>query len=218
MADEEVDYDDFEESDGRGPSTTEADEDLEATEMQRKIEEMDNELADITAKESAVEGKLSEVAGSMDEHSIYIGQVDYSATAEELRAHFAPCGTINRVTIGTDKFTGHAKGFAYIEFTDKDAVDQALKLDDTPFKGRQLKVTPKRANQAPAFGSSERGGRGGGRGGFRGGGRGGYGGRGSGGFRGGGGGYRGGGGRGGGYRGGRGGGRGRGRGYAPSYY
>ena len=45
---------------------------------------------------------------------MYIGQVDYSATAEELRAHFAPCGTINRVTIKTDSCSGSA-GYAYIE-------------------------------------------------------------------------------------------------------
>ena len=40
----------------------------------------------------------------------YVGQVDYEATPEELRAHFAACGTINRVTILCDKFTGHPKG------------------------------------------------------------------------------------------------------------
>ncbi|RYH29778.1 hypothetical protein EON65_07325 [archaeon] len=40
----------------------------------------------------------------------YVGQVDYQATPEELQAHFAPCGTINRVTIICDKITGQAKG------------------------------------------------------------------------------------------------------------
>ena len=40
----------------------------------------------------------------------YVGQVDYEATPEELQAHFAPCGTINRVTIICDRVTGHAKG------------------------------------------------------------------------------------------------------------
>jgi polyadenylate-binding protein 2 len=40
----------------------------------------------------------------------YVGQVDYEATPEELRAHFCPCGTINRITIMCDKITGHAKG------------------------------------------------------------------------------------------------------------
>ena len=44
----------------------------------------------------------------------YVGQVDYEATAEELRAHFASCGTINRVTIICDKITGSAKGYLII--------------------------------------------------------------------------------------------------------
>ena len=44
----------------------------------------------------------------------YVGQVDYEATAEELRAHFASCGTINRVTIICDKITGLAKGYFII--------------------------------------------------------------------------------------------------------
>lgn len=38
------------------------------------------------------------------------GQVDYGATPEEIQAHFQSCGTINRVTILCDKFTGHPKG------------------------------------------------------------------------------------------------------------
>lgn len=37
-------------------------------------------------------------------------QVDYGATAEELEAHFHGCGSVNRVTILCDKYTGHPKG------------------------------------------------------------------------------------------------------------
>lgn len=37
-------------------------------------------------------------------------QVDYGATPEEIQQHFQACGTINRVTILCDKFTGHPKG------------------------------------------------------------------------------------------------------------
>lgn len=43
-------------------------------------------------------------------HSIYVGQVDYSSTPEELLAHFESCGTVERVTIVCDKFTGKPKG------------------------------------------------------------------------------------------------------------
>jgi RNA recognition motif. (a.k.a. RRM, RBD, or RNP domain) len=48
--------------------------------------------------------------------SVYVGQVDYSATPEELLAHFEACGTVERVTIVCDKMTGRPKGFAYLEF------------------------------------------------------------------------------------------------------
>lgn len=40
-------------------------------------------------------------------------QVDYGATAEELEAHFHGCGSVNRVTILCDKFTGHPKGYMF---------------------------------------------------------------------------------------------------------
>ena len=99
-----------------------------------------------------------------DLRSIYVGNVDYSATAQELEAHFHGCGSINRVTILCDKFSGHPKGFAYVEFGDKDSVQTAQALDDSLFKGRQIKVTPKRTNR-PGISTTDRVPRGGGRGG-----------------------------------------------------
>lgn len=108
-----------------------------------------------------------------DLRSIYVGNVDYSATAQELEAHFHGCGSINRVTILCDKFSGHPKGFAYVEFGDKDSVQTAQALDDSLFKGRQIKVVAKRTNR-PGISTTDRVPRGGGaRGGFRGRGRGG---------------------------------------------
>jgi hypothetical protein len=87
-------------------------------------------------------------------------QVDYSATPEELQAHFQACGTINRITILCDKFTGHPKGsvrrscclqrsvvsdvdfsrFAYVEFAESEFVDAAMALDNSLFRGRLIKV------------------------------------------------------------------------------
>merc|ERR1711871_1785042 len=92
------------------------------------------------------EKQITSAADSMDECSIYVGQVDYGATPEELKAHFSPCGTVNRVTIICDKYTKQPKGFAYEEFEDKSSVENALKLDDSTFKGRQIKISPKRQN------------------------------------------------------------------------
>lgn len=66
-------------------------------------------------------------------------QVDYACTPEEVQQHFQSCGTVNRVTILTDKF-GQPKGFAYVEFVEIDAVQNALILNETELHGRQLKV------------------------------------------------------------------------------
>ena len=68
-----------------------------------------------------------------------IFQVDYACTPEEVQQHFQASGTVNRVTILTDKF-GQPKGFAYVEFVEQDAVQQALQLNESELHGRQLKV------------------------------------------------------------------------------
>jgi RNA recognition motif-containing protein len=76
-----------------------------------------------------------------------IFQVDYGSTAEELEQHFHGCGALNRVTIICDKYSGQPKGFAYIEFTEKESVDAAIALDGSMFRDRQIKVMPKRTNK-----------------------------------------------------------------------
>ncbi|NWI77510.1 EPA2A protein, partial [Dryoscopus gambensis] len=89
-----------------------------------------------------------------DQRSIY---VDYGGTAEELESHFNSCGHINRVTILCDKFSGHPKGYAYIEFEEQSSVKAAVELDESVFRGRVIKVLPKRTNM-PGISSTDRGG------------------------------------------------------------
>ena len=182
MEEENLDYEEddgqYEEGGGEGETKDES-QDPEA--MKRRVEEMENELEKLTKMQQQVERQINTAADKIDENSIYIGQVDYEATIDELRVHFAPCGTLNRITIVCDPVTHHPKGYdslcpilfyylticvmivffhqflllffsitacyrtsccsyAYIEFADKEAVENALKLDDTLFKGRQLKV------------------------------------------------------------------------------
>ncbi|CAI5740459.1 unnamed protein product [Hyaloperonospora brassicae] len=139
--------------------------DAEIEDMKRRVREMEEEAAKLSEMQSEVESQMghsmssglndsggSNASGSapsaaqVEDTSIYIGQVDYGSTPEELQALFQSCGTINRVTILCDKFTGQPKGYAYIEFASRDAVESALLLNDTMFRGRQLKVTPKRMN------------------------------------------------------------------------
>jgi RNA recognition motif-containing protein len=91
-------------------------EDLEK--LQAEIERMEAEAARITQETQDIEkgeGASNSAATKADSIkrdgcSIYVGQVDYSATPEELLAHFEACGTVERVTIVCDKMTGKPKG------------------------------------------------------------------------------------------------------------
>eukprot|EP01066_Platyproteum_vivax_P004037 Platyproteum_vivax@DN15069_c0_g1_i1.p1 len=109
------------------------------------------------------DGGTDSDTGEVDRRSVYVGNVDYGSTPQELQDHFRACGQINRITIMVDRFTGHPKGFAYVEFADADSVKHAEVLNETIFRGRQIKVTPKRKNVP---GHTRGTGRGRGRGGF----------------------------------------------------
>lgn len=139
--------------------------------MKKRVKEMEEEAAKIEAIQTQYDSKLKGGAEGdgpeIDSRSIYVGGVDYSATKEDVEAVFQACGVVNRVTIPTDKYTG-PKGFAYVEFQSADAIANAMLLNGTEFKGRELKISPKRTNVP--FGDR---GRGRGRGAPRGGGRGG---------------------------------------------
>lgn len=84
-------------------------------------------------------------------HCVFLEQVDYAATGDQLSSHFSDCGTINRVTIMCNKATGQPKGFAYIEFQDHLAAQNALILNESTFLGRALKIVPKRTNVPAAY-------------------------------------------------------------------
>lgn len=131
--------------------------------MKRHVAEMEKEAAKLREMQSALEAEsagLQESKEDVDSRSIYVGNVDYATTPEELQAHFATCGNINRITILCDKFTGHPKGFAYVEFAEPNLVPQALVLNESEFRGRPLKVTPKRTNVPFMNGASRGRGRG----------------------------------------------------------
>ncbi len=142
-----------------------------------------------------------------ENNKLYVGNLPFASTAQDLEALFGQVGTVSVVEIIFDKFTGRSRGFAFVTLANGDEAQQAVeKFHGHQIEGRALAVNIARPREERPPGGGGFGG--GGRGGF-GGGRGGRGGFGGGrGGRGGGGGYRGGGGgdRGGGYRGDRGGG------------
>ncbi|KAL3650374.1 Polyadenylate-binding protein 2 [Castilleja foliolosa] len=121
----------------------EIEEEAEALRQRRaKVEKkIDGAMEEDPIDDSAAQAEKEEI----DSRSIYVGNVDYACTPEEVQQHFESCGTVNRVTILTDKF-GQPKGFAYVEFVDVQAVQNALPLNESELHGRQLKVSAKRTN------------------------------------------------------------------------
>ncbi|UZJ52952.1 hypothetical protein CBS101457_002272 [Exobasidium rhododendri] len=120
--------------------------------MKARVAEMEAEAAKLREmQEQAGDGMGSgdgsqamvlteEEKEEVDARSVYVGNVDYGATPEEIQQHFQSCGTINRITILCDKFTGHPKGFAYVEFADPSLVGNAMVMNESLFRGRLIKV------------------------------------------------------------------------------
>jgi RNA recognition motif-containing protein len=116
---------------------------------------------------------------------LYVGNLSFQTSSEELQQLFAQAGTVESATVVEDRDTGRSRGFGFVEMASKEEGEKAIQqFNGTDLNGRNLTVNEAR----PREDRGNRGG-GGGRGGF-GGNRGGGGGRGGGGYGGGGGGGR----------------------------
>jgi len=113
--------------------------------------------------------------------NIYVGNLTFQTTADDLRELFAQYGTVTSAQVVSDRDTGRSRGFGFVEMAD--GGDEAIAaLNGTQHGGRNLTVNEAkpREERPRSGGSGGRGGYGGGRGnsgGGGGGGRGGYGGR-----------------------------------------
>ena len=59
--------------------------------------------------------------------NIYVGNLPYSTTEDDLRNAFAQYGEVSTVNLITDKFSGQSKGFAFVEMDDNSSADAAIK-------------------------------------------------------------------------------------------
>jgi RNA recognition motif-containing protein len=85
---------------------------------------------------------------------LFVGNLPYEATEDELRAHFAQAGAVRSVFIPLDRETSRPRGFAFIEFeTSEQAVAAIGRLHQKPFKDRPLVVNEARPNEARPAGS-----------------------------------------------------------------
>ncbi|BAY25549.1 RNP-1 like RNA-binding protein [Calothrix sp. NIES-2100] len=89
--------------------------------------------------------------------SIYIGNLSYQVTEDDLKLAFAEYGTVNRVQLPTDRETGRPRGFAFVEM-ESDAQEAAAieALDGAEWMGRDLKVNKAkpREERSPSRGGS----------------------------------------------------------------
>ncbi|GMT00696.1 hypothetical protein PENTCL1PPCAC_22870, partial [Pristionchus entomophagus] len=158
----------LEEDEEQSSQISMSDNEPDIDELQRRMNEIEEEQAKLKQIQSEVDNSLNLSSSSLsgttlsaeekaeaDGRSVYVGNVDYSCTAEELESHFHGCGSVSRVTILCDKFTGHPKGFAYVEFADSEGRNNALAMNESLLKGRQIKVMEKRTNR-PGISSTNR--------------------------------------------------------------
>ena len=92
--------------------------------------------------------------------NIFVGNLSYQTTQEDLQAAFAAYGPVERVNIVTDRDTGQPRGFAFVEMTERRDAETAIsQLNGAELNGRAINVNE--ARPKPTGGAGHGGGRGG---------------------------------------------------------
>lgn len=80
--------------------------------------------------------------------SIYVGNLNYDVTKEDLTTVFQEYGTVSRVSLPTDRETGRPRGFGFVEMSNDDEETAAIdSLDGAEWMGRQLRVNKARPRE-----------------------------------------------------------------------
>lgn len=93
---------------------------------------------------------------------LFVGNLSYATTEEQLRTLFGEAGTVASVALITDRATGQPRGFGFVEMeTDEGARDAIARLNNREINGRNITVSEARPPRERSFGGSDRGKRGG---------------------------------------------------------
>ena len=93
---------------------------------------------------------------------LYVGNLAFNATDDELRDFFSQVGEIESVRIIRDRETGRSRGFGFVEMKSDDAARQAIEqLDGKDFKGRPVRISEARSREGEGGGGGFRRGGGG---------------------------------------------------------
>lgn len=94
---------------------------------------------------------------------LYVGNLPYSATEQSLRDAFSASGTVDTVSIVTDRDTGQSKGFGFVEMsTPQEAQAATQAMNGQMLDGRQIKVNEAKPRESRGRGNGGGGGGGGG--------------------------------------------------------
>jgi RNA recognition motif-containing protein len=97
----------------------------------------------------------------MSENKLYVGNLSFNTTEDQLQALFAEFGNVSRASIVTDRETGRSRGFGFVEMATNEAAKAAISaLDGQMVEGRNLTVNVARAREdRGGGGGGDRGGR-----------------------------------------------------------
>jgi RNA recognition motif-containing protein len=91
--------------------------------------------------------------------NIFVGNLSFKTTEDEIRSLFQAHGTVDRVNVVTDRDTGQARGFAFVEMSNTSEADQAIAaLNGTDVDGRTLNVNEARPKTSGGTGRGNSGG------------------------------------------------------------
>src|ERR1700744_3328350 len=92
--------------------------------------------------------------------NIFVGNLSFRTTQEDLNAAFAQYGNVERVNIVTDRDSGQSRGFAFVDMTEKKDADTAISvLNGSDLNGRAMNVNEARPNTKGGLRESHAGGR-----------------------------------------------------------
>lgn len=80
----------------------------------------------------------------MSDKRLYVGNLPFDATTDDVRAAFAAFGTVTEVTLVTDRMTGRPRGFGFVDMDAQGAVSAIAGLNAKDFGGRDLTVNEAR--------------------------------------------------------------------------
>ncbi len=93
---------------------------------------------------------------------LYVGNLPYTTTEEDLKTTFAVAGAVESATIVTDKFSGRSKGFGFVEMATPEEAEKAIQmLNQSDMGGRKLSVSEARPREERSGSRGDFGGGGG---------------------------------------------------------